>query len=120
MPLDWRLAAIGAVVLGAALLTGGFRLAFATFGAYLVVYLALAPAVRLPDFARWGDLSYGIYIFAYPAQQTVSYLLGPAVTWWWNVALSLPVVLALAWLSWHLVEAPALSLKRSRARAAVG
>jgi peptidoglycan/LPS O-acetylase OafA/YrhL len=117
VPLDWCSVVLCVVGLGGAMATSGFRLAFAIFGAYLVIYLALAPSVRLPNLARWGDLSYGIYIFAWPVQQTVALLLGSAVTWYWNAALSLPTVLALAWLSWHLVERPALSLKHSQAMA---
>ncbi len=111
VPLDWRLAAIGAVILLVSLHTTAFRLAFATVGAYLVMFLAVAPSVRLPNLARRGDLSYGIYIFAYPVEQTVAYVFGPAVTWQWVAVLSLPASLVLASLSWHFVEAPALSLK---------
>ena len=117
VPLDWCLALLCVVALGGAMAIGGFGLAFATFGAYLVLYLALAPSVRLPGLARWGNLSYGIYIFAWPVQQTAVLLLGSAATWYWTTALSLPAILALAWLSWHLVERPALSLKRSEAMA---
>jgi len=115
---DWRLAALSMAMVVLATLTHGFHIAFATFGAYLVIYLATAPAVRLPDLARYGDLSYGVYIYAFVTQQTVAQLLGPAVTWYWDVALSLPLSLALAWLSWHYVERPALALKRARAPAA--
>ncbi len=119
IPLDGRLAALSAVALVASLLTGGFRLAFMLFGAYLVIYLAMARSVRLPDLARRGDFSYGVYVFAYPAQQSVSYLLGPSATWYANLLVSLPVVLGLAALSWHCVERPALALKRSTRRPAV-
>ncbi len=117
IPLDWRLALLSIVALGDSMATGSFRLAFATFGAYLVIYLAFAPSVRLPSLARWGNLSYGIYIFAWPIQQTVALLLGAAVTWYWDTVLSLPAILSLAWFSWHFVEKPALSLKRSEAMA---
>lgn len=120
IPLDWRLAAVSAAVLTASLHTGGFRLAFATFGAYLVIFLANAPSVRLPYLARKGDLSYGIYIFAWPVQQAVTYLLGPPLPWYGNVAVSLPVVLVLAGFSWHFIEKPALSLKRSRVPVVAG
>ncbi len=117
IPLDWRLALVSAAALVDSVATGSFRLGFATFGAYLVIYLALAPSAPLPNLARWGNLSYGIYIFAWPIQQTVALLLGPAVAWYWDTALSLPPVLSLAWLSWHFVEKPALSLKRPEAMA---
>jgi peptidoglycan/LPS O-acetylase OafA/YrhL len=46
-------------------------------------------------------------------QQLVTAQLGGRAEWWMNAALSLPVVVALAALSWHLVEKPALRLKGS-------
>jgi peptidoglycan/LPS O-acetylase OafA/YrhL len=67
--------------------------------------------VRWPS--RWGDMSYGIYIYAFPVQQTAASfgvrdpLLG--------ILVALPVTLILAALSWRFVENPALSLKRALA-----
>ncbi|MBN1203328.1 MAG: acyltransferase [Myxococcaceae bacterium] len=90
----------------------GFRYAVGSCGAYLVLYLAFLPS-RLADFARYGDFSYGVYIYAFPVQQLVTALLGGRVAWWVNAAVSLPVVVGLAALSWHLVEKPALGLKGS-------
>jgi len=108
-PLKAPIAALCAVVLAASLATGGFRLAAATAGAYLVIFAVFAP-VRLPATGRM-DLSYGIYIWAFPIQQTATLLLGAAAAWWANILISAPIVIGLAWLSWHLVEARALSLK---------
>lgn len=88
----------------------GFRYAVGCCGAYLVLYLAFLPS-RLAGFARYGDFSYGVYIYAFPVQQLVTALLGGRTVWWVNAALSLPVVVALAALSWHGVERPALRLK---------
>ena len=106
-----RWAAIGCVaLLAATLATTGFRIAAATAGAYLVVYLAMAPRpVRVPGNV---DLSYGAYIYAFPVQQATTLLLGAAASWWLNIAISLPIVLALAWASWRWVEAPSLGLLR--------
>ena len=112
VPLRRNIALVCAVLWIVSFLTGGLRLASATTGAYVIIFLALSPAVRLPNLARWGDLSYGIYIRAFPVQQLVADLLGRHVTWYADAVLSLPIVLCLAALSWHLVEAPALALKR--------
>ncbi|HEX8706602.1 MAG TPA: acyltransferase [Myxococcaceae bacterium] len=90
----------------------GFRYAVGSCGAYLVLYLAFLPS-RLSGFARHGDFSYGVYIYAFPVQQLVTALLGGRTEWWVNAALSLPGVVALAALSWRLVEQPALRLKGS-------
>lgn len=59
------------------------------------------------------DYSYGIYIYAFPVQQTV-------VSFWPQISLvayllsTLAVTIALAALSWHFVEKPALKLKPFR------
>ncbi len=107
----------GWVALGCALLCiasvkwGGYRMITATFGSYAVLWLALTPKVRLPDLARWGDVSYGLYIWAFPVQQLAVHLLGNRGGWGLNIAVSLPIALALAWLSWRFIEAPALRWK---------
>ncbi|MCP3144183.1 acyltransferase family protein [Pyxidicoccus xibeiensis] len=90
---------------------GYSRIGTGLFGAYVVLYLAFLPAGALASFGRWGDFSFGIYVYAFPVQQAVAALLGGPTEWWVNAALSFPVVVALSALSWHLVEKPALRLK---------
>ncbi len=113
VPLDWRIAAGCLGLLIASATTGGFRLAFATAGAYLVIYLASAPQMRLPNFGRYGDMSYGIYIYAYPFQQATVQLLGNHAKWYLVAAISLPVAMLFAFASWHFVERPSLDRKRA-------
>lgn len=78
--------------------------------AYLVLILALHPKLRLPSIDRWGDISYGLYIYAFPVQQTIAYLI-PKVQPTSMFILSTVITVILALLSWHLVEKPALKLK---------
>ena len=61
---------------------------------------------------RPGDVSYGLYLFAFPVQQ-LALELWPSGTPPVGVlfAVTLPVTYALALLSWRTVEAPALRLK---------
>lgn len=59
---------------------------------------------------RTGDYSYGIYIYAFPIQQTVIYLL-PEIKIGSYLMLCSSVVLSCAILSWHLVEKRAMKLK---------
>ena len=70
-------------------------------------------AYRLPWFGynRFGDYSYGLYLWGFPVQQTVVHL-WPTMTPMQNAAISLPLALGLGVLSWHLIEEPALRLKR--------
>lgn len=58
---------------------------------------------------RVGDFSYGTYIFAFPAQQTLMDLY-PEMSAGTNIALALPITLVLAYASWHLIEKPMLAL----------
>jgi peptidoglycan/LPS O-acetylase OafA/YrhL len=78
--------------------------------AYAVLTLAYHPALQWPTFNRAGDYSYGLYIYAFPIQQTLVRL-WPAVPPVALLAAALPLALATAALSWHLIEKPALGLK---------
>jgi peptidoglycan/LPS O-acetylase OafA/YrhL len=60
--------------------------------------------------ARFGDLSYGLYIYGWPVEQTVLYL-RPDASWLELFLLAYPATAAVAFLSWHLVEKRALRLK---------
>ena len=82
---------------------------FACFIPYWVLVVACHPAiprVRLP-----GDYSYGIYLYAFPVQQAVAAML-PGSSIGLQIAVTLPATVALAALSWHLIEAPSLRAKR--------
>jgi peptidoglycan/LPS O-acetylase OafA/YrhL len=64
----------------------------------------------LVRFGKFGDFSYGIYIYAFPTQQFFVWL-RPELSWWQNCLLAYPVTLALSILSWHLIEKRALRLR---------
>src|SRR5215472_15724913 len=84
---------------------------FPVFGCYLALWLALTPRLPVIPAARFGDLSYGLYIYGWPVEEGVIWALGGKALWWQVFALALPAAAAIAFLSWHLVERPALQLK---------
>ena len=113
--LSWPLALVGvttAVIVartmpGTSLATTMIQLAAA--------YAMFVAAFRVPQFlkrvsAKMPDYSYGIYIYAFPAQQL-------AIAMGWssdplsNVAVGFLLTLPCAAISWHLVEQPALTIK---------
>lgn len=67
------------------------------------------PVIR--DTARFGDFSYGMYLVAFPVQQTLLLFL-PGESPWLYVVIVTAISLVAAWVIWHLVEAKALSQKR--------
>lgn len=81
------------------------------FVAYATTYLGLQDPRRTIVVSS-GDYSYGVYLYASPFQQTVAFLLGPSNSWGANVALALPLTVACALFSWHVVEKPFLRVKR--------
>lgn len=95
--------------------TEAFRPVFVLALSYAVFVLGYWPGAWLRLYNRLGDYSYGIYIYAFPVQQLVasSGVSDPLV----NMAVALPVTLACAVLSWHLVERVALDLKPGSAAA---
>lgn len=91
---------------------GGFRECFAICGSYLIFYFAYHPQIKLWSFAKYGDLSYGVYVYAFPIQQLVVLNYGASITPVENFLYSYPFILILAFMSWHLVESPALKFKK--------
>lgn len=110
IPIDDRLAmAAGAI----AIFTYFFASGWNVYGQFAFLYVLMWAAIRLPlqNWERYGDLSYGIYIYAWPIQQFVAFF--GVYTWGWFAYHAVVVVLChiAAFISWHLLEKPALSLK---------
>lgn len=86
--------------------------------AFVVPPLTIAIGSRswpgLRDVSTLGDLSYGIYIYAWPVQQIGVALLGRQTSYLALLSITIPVTLALAAASWHLVEREALRFKPRR------
>lgn len=80
------------------------------FIGYITLFAAFWPRGVIKRWSEGADISYGIYIYAYPVQQTWVWLLGPHNVLL-NCALTLPVTVCLAIGSWFLIEKPALDLK---------
>jgi peptidoglycan/LPS O-acetylase OafA/YrhL len=80
---------------------------------YIVIQFAYMdyPSARL---FRKNDLSYGLYIYAFPLQQTAIYFLKDTLPMYELFPLAFFVLLLCSYLSWKFVEHPALQLKRWR------
>lgn len=78
---------------------------------YAILAFALHPHPLFARAGRFGDFSYGLYLFGFPVQQAANFFSHRPLTALQNTMISLPVALALAFASWHLVEKRALALK---------
>jgi peptidoglycan/LPS O-acetylase OafA/YrhL len=76
-----------------------------------VICFGTASFPLLRRFGRFGDLSYGIYVYAFPTQQTVTWLTDNKLPFAAGLVLTTLCTTLLALMSWHWVEKPALDLK---------
>ena len=107
--LAWACIAL-ALVVYALLIDGGMRRVGLLCGVGVLVWFAYLVAWGQKVMTRFGDVSYGMYIYAFPVQQTLIHFFPQ-----WHLGLHLGVAsaltLLLAWLSWHGVERVALRFK---------
>ncbi|MCF1711073.1 acyltransferase [Tabrizicola sp. J26] len=111
MPLSLPILAALALLTWLAHGTTAFPPVLALAIGYGTFWLAFIPRGAILGYNRIGDYSYGIYVYAFPLQGLVIWLWGPMGPGL-NIALALPLTLICAVLSWHLIEAPALEMRR--------
>lgn len=84
--------------------------AAAPFIAYSLLWIG--NTLRSPHWFRRNDLSYGVYIYAFPVQQLLSALGLHHAGIGWYTASCVVVTIGLAFASWFLVERPVMSRLR--------
>lgn len=79
---------------------------------FIIFYLAYVPKGKIRQFNQFGDYSYGVYIYAFPVQQSlIAFMPNLSVTG--MIMGSFAITLVLAMLSWHLIEKRALKMKNA-------
>lgn len=108
----------GSVVLSVVLLSFPQTEYFAVFPiAYATTFLGLTSPRKIWIVSS-GDYSYGLYLFAFPVQQTYAALFPDFRVWWANVIFTLVFGMLCAGFSWHCVEKQ-VQKRRSRIVAAI-
>jgi peptidoglycan/LPS O-acetylase OafA/YrhL len=97
-------------IVASLLFPASFMFLYPPLMVYLTFYLAYVPDGALRKFNLIGDYSYGIYIYAFPVQQSLV-LLMPDIGIAEMIMSASLITLAFAVLSWHLIEKKALSYK---------
>lgn len=107
VPLSFPLLALFLVVAGLFHGTPKFEIAYFACLGYSVFFVAYVPLLPV---IRYRDLSYGVYLYGWPVQQLVEHF-RPNSTALFNMVWSMLITLAIAFLSWELLEKHALKLK---------
>lgn len=86
------------------------QLIFTVAFAYGVLWVGLTNIIQLPRLDKYGDFSYGLYLYAFPFQQLSILWIGPSHPMLVN-GIAFICSLMMAGLSWFLVERIALRYK---------
>lgn len=114
IPMNGRLAALCVLPLTIGLFSWrGAELGLATFGAYIVLYLAQKHSTVLSRFNRLPDTSYGIYLYGWPTQKLLIWYI-PGISPWIVFFIASLISIFLGYLSWNLVEKPMLRFKQPK------
>jgi peptidoglycan/LPS O-acetylase OafA/YrhL len=109
--LDGKLALFALAIAVSSFGKEWFHYVFPLSFVYLIFYAAYATKY-IPVDEKIGDLSYGIYIYAWPIQQVIAHST-PNGNPYLNTVLSSIVVIILAYFSWHKIEKPILNRKHN-------
>lgn len=109
IPVRWSIAVAGTLLVLITLPTRAYEFALLPVFAYLTLFAAAK--VPLKSFDRYIDLSYGVYLYAFPIQQLFATCRVNALGFSAYFLSSLGAAMIFAVGSWFLVERPSLSLK---------
>ncbi len=91
-----------------------FTLSLWLFLPYIVLSLGTASTPVLSKSGRYGDFSYGMYLYSFPLQQVLVHYWGAKLGGAGLTVISALISVGAAYASWHLVEKNALRLKPGR------
>jgi len=101
-------------LLAASWVNAGWCAVFPVAGAYLVFYVAFARWIPLQRVGRFGDFSYGTYLYAFPIEQLLIIKFGHAASPWLVFGFATPLALLAAIVSWYAVERRFLGAERRK------
>jgi peptidoglycan/LPS O-acetylase OafA/YrhL len=110
--LDWRLAVVALGLVAAAWAVGRPDVLGPLPLAYFLLWLGATVPAR---WAQRNDVSYGVYIYAFPVAVLVEWFM-PGLSVAQHVGLVVLFTVPLAWASWLIVERPAMRHKNARWR----
>lgn len=94
-------------------LANSWSVVFPICGTYLVLWAAFHSSFRMHGFSKYGDFSYGMYLYAFPIQQLLVMNNGGAMNPFGLFAIAWPLSILAGICSWFIVERPFLRQSRS-------
>lgn len=82
--------------------------------AYITFYFSFHDSIALDGLTRWGDFSYGTYLYAWPIQQMLALPSKTKFPFPIYILFSMILALMAGMISWHFIEKPFLLRDRTR------
>lgn len=79
---------------------------------YLIFWLAFQRKLKFNKLTKYGDFSYGLYLYAFPVQQLIVYFFREEMNLFSFSIIALLISLLFGILSWKYIESPALKLRK--------
>lgn len=109
---SWAICSLSLLVLSI-WVPNGLMITVPSAGSYLMISFAYCRKMPLHHFARYGDFSYGTYLYAFPIQQLIMRASGGQTNPLELFGITTPLTLIVAALSWHFVEKRFVSRSRT-------
>lgn len=78
---------------------------------YVLLWVAFHPRIPLQGWGKFGDFSYGTYVYSFPIQQLLVKYLRPSMNPYSLFLAAMLLTLPVAVFSWYVIERPFLRLK---------
>jgi peptidoglycan/LPS O-acetylase OafA/YrhL len=78
---------------------------------YVMFTLAYATKHKISNFGKYGEFSYGIYLWGWPIQQIIVSICGNGMNAYLNAIITIPIAFIMAVITYYVVEKPALKFK---------
>jgi peptidoglycan/LPS O-acetylase OafA/YrhL len=111
LPVNWIIYLSPIIFLLAARYTNAVLSVQLFLGSYVMFCFAFSKKIKWYNTARYGDFSYGVYLYGWPVQQLIVYYFGLEITFFQSILAAFILVMPFAILSWKMVEKPFLNLK---------
>ena len=79
---------------------------------YILLFFAFLPNRKLNNFGKYGEFSFGLFIYSFPIQQTIIHFyngVSPIEMIFLSIIFTLPVAI----FSWRFIESKTLNFKKS-------
>lgn len=82
------------------------------FLTYIIIAIAFYKPLPFKTIGKYGDFSYGLYLYAFPVQQLIVHFSKAELSLFAMVMLSVFFTFPFAFLSWYLIEKPSINFKK--------